>query len=550
LKETVVEQQIKLSKLERQDSDHLSNLPTVNSPVADTRKPSNPEDRNLTVSTRVPKTEQHSKQVGEQTEKAAGEKVDKLARARAEMVAAKEAEWRAKLQAESEARRVARFTAWEEEIELAEREAKEKNLERERGAKEKSEREAKKVPSDLPPISTSSASGLFDGAGNFGPLSPKKKNSPGGVEESELCTPFADVDGVGINGLSSPSELPTPIEIADVGKLDTFEDLDANKVAPSISTSSRSENGSWTEAEQVPSPVDPIPPALAEPTAISTIVGDRQSVFTDTAHDQKREYQRQNTVEGLLVSSLARRNDSTQSHTTSKPTPRPAPSPAPAPQKSSGWGSWGSSLLGDNTWGAAKTGPTPIAQKPSTRPSWGAKPASTPSWSAKPAPTGPAWGAKPAVGSGGTGWGNGTGPTLGSGLSKKIDTTVKPLESKPNPAGPENIPEGSVEIKHVPAPGGFGSLITDQNEKTGDVLGVAWGWEEADWKGPSKVLSPVLEKEPDPTKVAEEPTEDSVADAPSTPDPDTGDVSGCCKPCCAQRRAQVPRVKPESDMNC
>ena len=79
---------------------------------------------------------------------------------------------------------------------------------------------------------------------------------------------------------------------------------------------------------------------------VPTLVGDRQSVFTDTAHDQKRENQRDNLVEGFLGSNPARRrSDLAQSQMTAKPVTKPGPAPAPLPQKPSGWGSWGSSLL-------------------------------------------------------------------------------------------------------------------------------------------------------------------------------------------------------------
>ena len=233
--------------------------------------------------------------------------------------------------------------------------------------------------------------------------------------------------------------------------------------------------------------------------------------------------------------------------------PTPTPAPAPATQKSGGWGSWGGSLLNtianvvttesspspeppikprieepprgftpvqppksqpagfgssnkpawgtggagnnkawgaggagnNNAWGPAKTGPTPIAQNPSTGPAWG-----------NPKPPGSTFG------SGGTGWGTGTGPAFGSGVNKNltVDTSRKPLESSPNTAGPENIPESAVEIKHVPAPGGFNSSITDKKEETGDAQDNAWGWEEAKTKDPqtdSKVPSPVEEKTPE-----------------------------------------------------
>ena len=71
-----------------------------------------------------------------------------------------------------------------------------------------------------------------------------------------------------------------------------------------------------------------------ESIVMPTLVGDRQSIFTDTPRDQKRENQRDNLMEGFLGSNPARRNDSAQSQMTAKPVTRP-----------SGWGSWGASLL-------------------------------------------------------------------------------------------------------------------------------------------------------------------------------------------------------------
>ena len=79
---------------------------------------------------------------------------------------------------------------------------------------------------------------------------------------------------------------------------------------------------------------------------LPTLVGDRQSAFTDTAHDQKSENQQGNLVEGFLGSNPARkRSDLAQSQMAAKPVTKPGPAPAPLPQKPSGWGSWGSSLL-------------------------------------------------------------------------------------------------------------------------------------------------------------------------------------------------------------
>ena len=83
-----------------------------------------------------------------------------------------------------------------------------------------------------------------------------------------------------------------------------------------------------------------------ESIAMPTFVGDRRSIFTDTARDQRRESQREDAVEGFLGSSSARRrNDPAQSRMTTRPTLKSPTAPAPAPQKASGWGSWGTSLL-------------------------------------------------------------------------------------------------------------------------------------------------------------------------------------------------------------
>ena len=566
----------------------------------------------------------------------------------------------------------------------------------------------KEGPSGLPKIFTSSASGLFDGVGDF--LSTRKNDSPGGAEEVELRTPVMKKGKKSTGSPSNLSKVATPTEPADVGKHETLEELNMNNMSGRRSVSSRSENERWTDAEQgesptnpalpaalpdlglgafvdttmgllgtpkgvkdaalatpkswpapsltparqSPVPTSPIPPAKAEsekplslwerkklnanppppapapaPAPASSllsvgdganssgvfgdtsggggngesipmpaIVGDRQSVFTDTARGRERENQRENVVEGLLGSSSARRrNESTQSQSPVKPAPKPTLPPPPPAQKSGGWGSWGSSLLtniastitaerspspepapvkpkiedpprgftpsqppksqqagfgtvnklawgaggtgANNTWGGVKTDPTPVARQTSPGPAWGANPVGG------------------GFGSGGTAWGSGPGSTFGPGVNKNlsVDTTTKPAESSPNTAWPENIPESAVEIKHVPAPGRFGSVITDK-EETGDALGDSWGLEEGAGKEPkktSKPPSPTKEKEPEPQAeaAAEEPAKaeevatpaeedefdwantskkkksqaNSMANtpsAPNTPDPDNG----------------------------
>ena len=281
---------------------------------------------------------------------------------------------------------------------------------------------------------------------------------------------------------------------------------------------------------------------IAMPAITGT--GDRQSIFTDTARDQKRENQRENLVEGFLGSSQRRRNDSVQSQMTTKPTPKSTPVIASSPaQKSSGWGSWGSSLLNniaqvvtvpdrspspelppvkpkieDPPRGFTPNQPPksqPAGFGPSNKPGWssaagpgdnpwgGAKNSSTPIVQKTPAV--PAWGAKPVGGGFNTGtttWGNPTSSTFGSGINKNltVNTMTKPPESGPNTAGPENIPESAVEIKHVPAPGAFHSSITDNKEDVRETQDNSWGWDgDVDGKdqvskGDSKPPSPADEK--------------------------------------------------------
>ena len=78
MKEAVVEQQIKISKLERQGPSHLSNLPKAATPTGtpDTRK-INPGDGNETdVSTRVSKTEEQEREK-ERTERKEAKREEK-----------------------------------------------------------------------------------------------------------------------------------------------------------------------------------------------------------------------------------------------------------------------------------------------------------------------------------------------------------------------------------------------------------------------------------------------------------------------------------------
>jgi hypothetical protein len=367
-----------------------------------------------------------------------------------------------------------------------------------------------------------------------------------------------------------PPPAPVPTKTEPEKPLSLWERKKLEVASPPASASSLFGGGDGTNSSGVRGDASD-GGGSARSIAMPTLIGHRQSVFTDTARDQKRENQREGVVEGLLGSNPTRRNDSAQSHVSTKPTPKPtpkhAPAPAPAPQKTSGWGSWGSSLLNtvatvvaapdrspspeppsvkpkiqdpprgftssqppesqpagfsslkqsgwggpggsedNNTWGVAKTGPTPIAQKPSTGPAWGAKPAGS------------------SFGSGGTGWGSGTGPAFGLHASKNlsVDATTRPLESGPNTARLDDIPESAVEIKHVPAPGGFGSAIMDKNEEVEDAQDDAWGWEAASGnkgsKKTSKLPSPIQEKASEPqTEGTEEPAKTEETAVPAEED--------------------------------
>ena len=226
--------------------------------------------------------------------------------------------------------------------------------------------------------------------------------------------------------------------------------------------------------------------------------GDRQSTFTDTARDQKRENQRENLVEGFLGSSPPRkRNDSPI-----KPTPKPAQVPSPPPAQKSGRG-WGGSLL-NTIANAAITitvpdrtpspEPAPVKPKIEEPPRW-----HTPGQPPKSQPAGfclmkPAWGNS-------TG-GNNTGTSRGGAITKSP-------ESGRNTAGPENIPESAVEIKQVPAPGRFYSSVMDKKGGAGESQDDAWGWGEGAKDKDSKASKPPSPTQEPIEQTAEQPAAES-----------------------------------------
>ena len=245
---------------------------------------------------------------------------------------------------------------------------------------------------------------------------------------------------------------------------------------------------------------------IAMPTLTGN--GNRQSTFTDTARDQKRENQRENLVEGFLGSNPPRRRNDLPT----KPTPKPVQVPSPPPVQKSGWG-WGGSLLNSIASAVAahdrspSPEPAPVKPKIDGPPRW-----HTPGQPPKSQPVGfgpvkPAWGnstggnntgslkggptklpQKPSIGPAG----GAAGSTFGSGLSKNltVDTITKPPESGPNTAGPENIPESAIEIKQVPAPGRFHGSVMDKKEGAGKSQNDAGGWGECAKDKDSKASKP------------------------------------------------------------
>ena len=399
---------------------------------------------------------------------------------------------------------------------------------------------------------------------------PKLPGTPGEVKEDVPTTPkpwpTSSLTPTHHSQVPAPAPIPTKTEPGKPHSLwDRKKLKEATPPAPASNLyggETMNSSGVWGDASGGGENTKSI--------AMPTIVGDRQSVFTNTTRDQKRESQREGVVEGFLGSNSARRrNDSAQLGMAVKP------APAPAPQKSGGWGSWGSSLLnnianvvertpspelpparpkiedpprgftpsqppkiqpagfgslnkpawghgpgpspGDNNaWDATKTGPTPAVQKPSAGPAWGAKPADA------------------TFGPGGTGWGSGTGSTFGSGMGKnlQVDTAMKPLESSPSIAGPENIPELAIEIKHVPAPGGFNSSGSWNSTLPSPVQGKVLETQLEETEGPAKieeVATPAEEEEFDwanqgkKKKGSRGPSVAQIPFAPNTPDPDNAD---------------------------
>ena len=518
MKEAIVEQQIKISKVGRQGTSNFPNFSISASPPKAAYAPelNTPKGLNAIESEpsvpgtvgRKKATKQHGEEWGkkEAQENKEREELDRVVR--------EEREVREKRDARMEKER--------EEREERERKEQEERAEKKVIEREEMEAQARATPPGLTPEFVSET---------LSRTTSELLKTAKDVKEDVPTTP---------NPRSTPSLTPVsaPANIEPEKPLSLWErgELKAT-IQPAPASNSFDGGGN------------------AESIAIPTIVRDRQSIFTDPARDQKRENQRENLVEGFLGSNPARRrNDSAQSQMTVKPVTKPAPAPAPLPQRPSGWGSWGSSLInnitsavaterspspepplvkpkiedpprgfvpsqpagfgsmnklawgaggaGDNnTCGAAKTGPTPMTQKPSAGPAWDAKPMGS------------------TFDSGGTTWGSGTGPTSGpsAGRNPAVNTVTKPPGGGLITVGPENIPESAVEVKHVPAPGGFNGSIMDKKEETSDAQDDVWGWEETKANGSkknSKDLSPI-EKAPE--TQAEEIREPTKTEETATP---------------------------------
>jgi hypothetical protein len=378
----------------------------------------------------------------EEREQAEREERGKKRRQKTKERAERERQEQERIVREEAVERTARKHAKHEVRERAEREAKEHVERIQQAGQERNFTDAEQGPSSPEPIHPALAPEVMPEAFSNSTLELLK--TPRGVKEEVPISP-KPWPAPSLTSTQPQVSTPTtaPVKTEPEKPLFLWERKKPKAAKPaSVSDFSGSDeetnsSGGWGDAGGGGSTETIAMPAI-------TGNGDRQSIFTDTARDQKRENQRENLVEGFLGSNQSRRrNDSPQQQMASKPTPRHAPAPAPAPaQRSSGWGSWGSSLL--NTVANVATDPvrTPSPELPSVRLKFGDPPRGfTPNRPPKSQPAGFGSSNKPA-------------PTFGSETSKKltVDTTMKPMESSPNTAGPENIPESAVEIKHVPAP--------------------------------------------------------------------------------------------------
>jgi hypothetical protein len=138
-------------------------------------------------------------------------------------------------------------------------------------------------PSSLHVAITSPISGgIFGGAGTFGDFSAiGKSDSPGSAEEFRI--PLTKGSKKGIDDFSN----------LDLGRLDIFENPNLDIAV------SRFNRGDLTYSSGVGGEASGGGGNTGS-IAMPTLVGDRRSIFTDTAPDRKRETQRENLVEGFL----------------------------------------------------------------------------------------------------------------------------------------------------------------------------------------------------------------------------------------------------------
>ena len=445
LKETVADQQVRISKLERQGSANSLNFPTAATPAKamDTREldtlGGTNADNGSTGGTRSKEPIDATEARKQRAEK---ERMDRATGKRAE--SAKWKEWEGERIREGEEEEIARETGQKSE----ERDDKKapvsripptwgQTIAKDEWASAGNFGSTKKESSGLPlPVTSRVPADIFDGIGKFD-FSVGKKDSADGIEES--CTSLTKEGKKRVDNPSNLSKVAKPIEPTDFGKLDILGDPNMDNMSARVPISvneyftNTEKESSPTEStppslvsktapevllgatlellkrpkEEIPTTPEPWPapsltpaqaqvpmytpvPAKTEPekplslwdrkkfktairpaptsssfgggdransssvwgeagcgggnpesTVVPTLVGDRQSIFTNTACDWEGENQRENLVEGFLGSNSARkRNDPTQSQMTVKPATNLAPTPAPAPQKPGGWGLW------------------------------------------------------------------------------------------------------------------------------------------------------------------------------------------------------------------
>lgn len=222
MKETIVSQQLKLSKLDHQGHSGLANLPVVAAIVetADCRQPDNSTAQITAAKESADKEANEKKRTSSKFPSGWGSTVER-----------NNDRWRKTSSLSQNGQKIGLTGDWDP------------------GSSDK-----KDEFSGPPPIITSSVpGGIFDGAGNFDFF-------------AEQDTPLMKEGMNGINTSSDISEVAAPLETVDVDKIAISGGLGLNCMSRRVSISLEDER--FTDAEQIPSP-GPAHTALPTPEVLS-----------------------------------------------------------------------------------------------------------------------------------------------------------------------------------------------------------------------------------------------------------------------------------------